>query len=303
MEAYPFVAKQLAANSQAGFQSALADLLYSSEGSPSLQRVLSLVNASQGRIASTTGAAIDLDSVPDDAASLSSSIKFVLSRDAQALRETFLIPEAAKAADLLLRRSARRAFRNLTAQSPLPLPPAVLVPLPSGEDGKTPTFALVDPQKLVNFAFPELDESEDIYAKSLLDLVKSSVGEEAYIALDDPQPQSLGRVLYRIATSGSIPGLRSSQARDVATLVSSIPQALSGALPLGGRRSVTETAPAFATAGEAAAHDALRTGGIEELAWTIRDLDDQEETALRSSGQQVLEHLQALAGSRVKPLL
>ena len=296
MEAYPFVAQKLAANSQAGFQSALADLLYSSNGgAPSLQRVLSLVNASQGKIASTSGAAIDLDSVPDDAASLRSSIRFLLGPDAKALRDSFIVPETARAADILLRRAVRRAFRNFVSQSPLPSPPAVLAPLPSGQDGKSPAFALIEPNKLVNIGFPELEEGEDVYAKSLLDLVKQSLGDEAYMALEDPQPSSVGRFLYRVAVSGSLPGLQSIQAHDVANFVSALPRMLA---PVPGNARTKLLGGA-----ERAGSTDKRQGKVEELVQALSELSASEDEALRSAGQQVVDRLQVLAASRVKPLL
>jgi aarF domain-containing kinase len=109
MESYPFVARKLLKEDRPEIQKALQQVLYAPGGGAdggggALRgtRLSVLLNSALGIVAKTSGAFVDLDSVPADGVSTIASVKFLLSDKARSLR-ALLVDEAALAGDVLLR--------------------------------------------------------------------------------------------------------------------------------------------------------------------------------------------------------
>lgn len=104
--------------------------------------------AALGYVAERSEGFVDLDSLPEDGASTSEVLRFVLSPEARDLRP-LLVSWLATGADLLIRDRARKALAAAPALAPrlpflgpLPLPPAPPVPVPGV--GLMPLDAAVD---------------------------------------------------------------------------------------------------------------------------------------------------------------
>jgi aarF domain-containing kinase len=228
IEAYPFVARKLLSSDRPELQQALQEVLYSgtTPGGDGLRGVITptrlagLLNSAAGIVAKQEGQAfVDLDAVPEDGVTATEALKYVLSPSAQSLRE-LLAGEAENAADLLLRQALRKSVPLVAAAIPqppklpfLPAPPEPLnLPLPiflpsapaasllttpasdlpssllSG--GATPV--LTTGQELLEALAPPLSRDEELYAISLVDLCRSSFGDQTASLLagdlaQDPQ--------------------------------------------------------------------------------------------------------------------
>ncbi|EOD41211.1 hypothetical protein EMIHUDRAFT_462052 [Emiliania huxleyi CCMP1516] len=177
---------------------ALQEVLYGG-GDPALKgvvtptRLAALVNSAAGVVARQEGAAfVDLDAVPDEGLTPAAAAAFVLSPDAASIR-ALLADEAAGASDLLLRQALRKAVPLVAAALPqpprlpfLPPPPEPLelpVPLPpragAATGGGVPLPSLTSARALLDALAPPLSRDEELYALSLVDLLKSTLGEEA----------------------------------------------------------------------------------------------------------------------------
>jgi len=156
-------------------------------------RLAALVNSAAGVVARQEGAAfVDLDAVPDEGLTPAAAAAFVLSPDAASIR-ALLADEAAGASDLLLRQALRKAVPLVAAALPqpprlpfLPPPPEPLelpVPLPpragAATGGGVPLPSLTSARALLDALAPPLSRDEELYALSLVDLLKSTLGEEA----------------------------------------------------------------------------------------------------------------------------
>jgi len=198
LEAYPFVARKLLSSDRPELQKALQEVLYGG-GDPALKgvvtptRLAALVNSAAGVVARQEGAAfVDLDAVPDEGLTPAAAAAFVLSPDAASIR-ALLADEAAGASDLLLRQALRKAVPLVAAALPqpprlpfLPPPPEPLelpVPLPpragATTGGGVPLPSLTSARALLDALAPPLSRDEELYALSLVDLLKSTLGEEA----------------------------------------------------------------------------------------------------------------------------
>lgn len=220
--------------------------------------------------------AIDLDAVPVDGVSIPQALSFLLGPNAAALRSSFLVLEAASAADILLRRAARRAFRSALSQFSFLIPPTVPAPLPSGPAGRTPTVALVEPNEAVDAAFPELSEAEELYAKALIDLAGENLGNEAAGLLDDPNPTAFWQLAARAGRSGSL-----------------IPPQFAG----------VNTMMQFVAVPSGASDDDDDDSRVEGLIAALGGLSQEEEEVLQGCGREVADRVLARLAERVRPLL
>jgi len=214
IEAYPFVARKLLASDRPELQQALQQVLYSgtSPGGEGMRGVITptrlagLLNSAAGIVAKQEGQAfVDLDAVPEDGVSAAEALSYVLSPGAASLR-TLLAAEAETAADLLLRQALRKSVPLVAAAIPqpptlpfLPPPPEPLgLPLPlllpsegassvlSSSDGlgSLPSSLIAGRplittgQQLLDTLAPKLTREEELYAISLVDLARSSFGEQ-----------------------------------------------------------------------------------------------------------------------------
>jgi hypothetical protein len=167
-------------------------------------RLASLLNSAAGIVAKKQGQAfVDLDAVPETGISPSEALAYVLSEGAASLR-TLLATEAETAADLLLRQALRKSVPLIAAAIPqpptlpfLPAPPEPLslplpLLLPTPETGLGGGFRplLTSGQQVLDALAPPLSREEELYAISLVDLARSSLGEEAAALLNGELAQS-----------------------------------------------------------------------------------------------------------------
>jgi hypothetical protein len=158
--------------------------------------VIALLNNALGRAARTSDLSpakmLDLDAVPEDAASLTETLAYLGSDKADAIRG-ILVNEIVVASDLVLRNSTRKLASSLQGAFgiDLPLPsipflPRPRIPLPN-------LFALL-PETLRDQALdrvaPALSSEEDVYAGDLGELCKSLLGfdiQDLIVGLASPQ--------------------------------------------------------------------------------------------------------------------
>jgi predicted unusual protein kinase regulating ubiquinone biosynthesis (AarF/ABC1/UbiB family) len=257
LEAYPFVARKLLSSDRPELQQALQEVLYGG-GDPSLKgvvtptRLAALINSAAGIVARQQGAAfIDLDAVPEGALSPSAAARFLLSPGSASIR-ALLADEAFGAADLLLRQALRKAVPLIAAALPqpprlpfLPPPPDVLdLPLPLPRLGGSAAAAgfpalpaVTSARQLLDALSPKLSRDEELYAISLVDLVKGSLGEEtaALIAGDLSQdPLAAARAALPLVSAAVEAQGDAADSRVVQLAQAS--QRLLDTLPLGGGR-------------------------------------------------------------------
>ena len=297
LEAYPFVARKLLSEDRPELQRALQEVLYSKDatGSVTPTRLASLLNSAAGIVAKQDGAVfVDLDAVPEDGISTDAALRFVLSSEAASLR-TLLADEALTAADLLLRQAVRKsapALANSLPQLPrlplLPPPPEPLTTplpfvLPDGSGGVR--AAVVSPQQLVDALAPKLTREEELYALSLTDLVKSTLGEEAAaVANGDLVTNPLAAL------------------RTLLDAVAATPDAASTPLPAQApqiARSLAAQLPRTAAAGGDAAAAGGGGSSIGELGEVVATLGTAEQQELDAQVSRLTEALRARLEERL----
>jgi aarF domain-containing kinase len=107
MESYPFIARKLLREGRPEIQKALQQVLYSGDGEDSkglkLTRLIALLNNAAGSVSTQDGAAfVDLDTVPTDGLTFKDGLKFLLSDQAESLRN-LLEKEVDTVVDVLVR--------------------------------------------------------------------------------------------------------------------------------------------------------------------------------------------------------
>ena len=297
MEAYPFVARKLLSEDRPEIQRALQQVLYSTGQSngDGLQatRLSVLLNSALGVVAKNTDAAIDFDTIPDEAVDIGTALKFLMGDKTSSLR-AILEEEAITAGDILFRQASRKSFS--TAVNNLPRPPLIgqflpkleSLPLPvllPSVNGRQPVQALTTPAEALDIAAPKLTREEELYALSLTDLTTQTLGRDAAVIVSGDtlvDPRAAARTLLYIIVNGEIPALES---------VPAVKQ-LSSALMnfVGGSGSV---------------HDITSTpseDGIQSISKGISDLNEQETKTLQEFAsnvgssvlERVLDRLQSL---------
>lgn len=234
MEAYPFVARKLLREDRPAAQRALQEVLYAStQGGGSIlqgQRLAVMLNSAMGIVARSEDVFVDLETLPEDAASLEQSLKYLMQPEAASLRN-LLEREAETAADLLLRQSIRKGVTRIFAQLPKPpswLPFASSLPNPqdisgpvllpvSGSSTPVPTFA--SPAQVLELAAPKLSREEELFAISLGDLAAGLVGKDAATVLTGDaflEPEAVAALFLSIVSTGELPIGNSPEIRSLA---------------------------------------------------------------------------------------
>ena len=129
--------------------------MYDSQGRIQPQRFTVMMNSALNIVNKNTNSFIDLDTVPENGASLDQIIKFIISDKADVIK-SLLIKECVEAGDLVLRESARRSFANVQRYSNLKplfgLPgPTIKLPIPPVF---VPGKGLKEADKVVETLFP-----------------------------------------------------------------------------------------------------------------------------------------------------
>ena len=234
MEAYPFVARKLLREDRPEAQRALQEVLYAStQGGGSIlqgRRLAVMLNSAMGIVAKSEDVFVDLETIPEDAATLDQSLKYLLQPQAASLRN-LLEREAETAADLLLRQSLRKGATRLFAQLPKPpswLPFASSLPNPLDISGpvllpvrgsSTPAPAFASPGQLLDLAAPQLDLEEEVFAISLGDLAAGLIGKDAATVLTGDaflEPEAIAALFLSIIATGELPIGSSQEVRQLA---------------------------------------------------------------------------------------
>jgi len=185
MEAYPFVADRiLSENDSPKLRKALTEILYKNDEF-SVARLLVLVNAALGNIATESDSFVSLDSLPTNASSLEDVVRFVCGDNAEAIREA-LLPEVIDAIDLLLRRETARSVGVLQAS----LPGIMIEPLAKVLKVDAVTKSC------------HLTNAEQVYLSSLVDFVSQATGISVNDILANPVG-GLASELLQIGRFGS----------------------------------------------------------------------------------------------------
>jgi aarF domain-containing kinase len=197
MECYPFIARKLLREDRPKMQTAL--MLYNGDDSNSglkLSRLLALLNNAAGAIATQEGAAfVDLDTVPENGLSFKEGLKFVLSDNAESLRN-LLEKEVDFIVDILSRQIFRKAISEavvtLTPRRPPalpfigdifpPTPKLDEIPLPlllPGSAGlRQPSLSMLTLRQFTDAIAPKLDQNDELFALGLADAATEFFGEE-----------------------------------------------------------------------------------------------------------------------------
>eukprot|EP00878_Enallax_costatus_P022842 GHUV01024272.1.p1 GENE.GHUV01024272.1~~GHUV01024272.1.p1 ORF type:complete len:684 (+),score=139.67 GHUV01024272.1:232-2283(+) len=101
-QAYPFVARKVLRDDGSGTAALLRDLVYDDNGSLRPGRLSALLQAALGYVSEQSEGFVDFDAVPEEGASASEILAFVLSPEARELRP-LLVQWLAGAADLVIR--------------------------------------------------------------------------------------------------------------------------------------------------------------------------------------------------------
>ena len=309
LEAYPFVARKLMSEDRPELQRALQQVLYGGGGGETVgkvtpTRLASLLNSAYGLAAKQEGAVfVDLDAVPEDGISLEQGLSFVLSEKGSSLRN-LLGEEATTAADLLLRQALRKAvpaaFNALPRPptlpflppppDPLTLPAPFLLPDAAAPGGVRP--ALLPPQDVLEALAPKLTREEEIYALSLTDLAKQTLGAEVGELVGGDvaaSPLRTLRTLLSFVASAPLPAEGGPLPDAVQARLPDAARQLSELLPE--QRAATEHAQAGGS-----------LGGVDEVNAAVAALDGRERAELDEQTGRVLAELQARLLQRVATL-
>ena len=199
MESYPFIARKLLREDRPEIQTALQEVLYSGDDANKglkLSRLLALLNNAAGSIATKEGAAfVDLDAVPEDGISFKEGLKFLLSDEAESLRN-LLEKEVDSIVDILTRQIFRKAISEAVVALTPPRPPAIPflgdilppppkldeVPLPlllPGSAGlREASVSVLTLNQLTDAVAPKLNQDDELFALGLADAASEFFGEE-----------------------------------------------------------------------------------------------------------------------------
>lgn len=202
MEAYPFIARKLLREGRPEIQKALQEVLYSGDGSEGsglkLTRLLALLNNAAGSVSTQEGAAfVDLDAVPEDGLTVKEGMKFMLSDNADSLRN-LLESEVDNIVDVLSRQIFRQAISETVVALTPPRPPAlpfigdILPPAPAFDEVPLPlllpgigpvgqnraSVSVMSLKEFTDLVAPALDQDEEIFALGLADGAREFFGDE-----------------------------------------------------------------------------------------------------------------------------
>lgn len=214
LSAYPFVTRKLLQDGgdSESLRTALNEILYprSPDGRqqtrPSARRVLALLNNALGRAASASDSSgtLDLDAVPDNAASLSEAVSFLNKPEATAIR-TILVDELVSGADLVLRSLTRRLALSLQGDMSISLPFPNIPFLPKPRVPVLNLFTFI-PESLrdstVDRVAPALSDEEAIFVGDIGELSKSVLGLDLQdLVLSVTSPAKLASLVGLFASS------------------------------------------------------------------------------------------------------
>ena len=308
MEAYPFVARKLLREDRPAAQRALQEVLYANTagGGSILQgkRLAVMLNSAMGVVArdAEEGAFVDLDTIPDDAIGLNDGLRYVLSPRAESLRN-ILEKEAVGAADVLLRQAARKSggrfFASLPRAPVLPFDLPFELPFGFGGPGRrildpedipgpfvvpsrdfgragAPRPVFASPSRVLAAAAPKLSREEELFAISLADLARGTLGSDAAVLLAGDallEPAATASLLLSVLATGQAP---SGQDAQVAALA---------------RAARDQLAPAAKNASSSSPSSGEASESVDEVIAAVRDLSPEEYAVLQASATRVAEAL------------
>ena len=298
MEAYPFVARKLLSDDRPAAQRALQEVLYASTSAGGSilkgERLAVMLNSAMGIVAETSDTFVDLETLPEDAASLKQSLKYVLTPRAESLRKV-LVKEAIAAADVLARQALRKTVTRAFAL--IPRPPSWLPFQPTNPEdiegpillpsrgNSTPVPAFASPRRVLDLTAPKLTREEELFAISLGDLVGGLVGKNAATVLTGDallEPDAVAGLLLGILASGRTP-------------LGNDERILSLAKSTQKQLQVAETT---SYDGDGPNDD----GGFDELLDAVNDLTPEENAVLQACGQEVVDALWNRLVERLSPI-
>jgi len=296
MEAYPFVARKLLREDRPEAQRALEEVLYAStQGGGSIlqgRRLAVMLNSAMGIVAKSEDVFVDLETIPEDAATLEQSLKYLMQPQAASLRN-LLEREAVTAADLLLRQALRKGVTRVFAQLPKPpswLPFASSLPNPKDVSGpvllpvsgsSTPVPAFASPGQLLDLAAPQLDLEEEVFALALGDLAAGLIGKDAATVLTGDallEPETIAALFLGIIATGELPIGTNAEVRRLAS---------------NARDSLRRVTPEGETSEEQS---------FEDLIAAVQSLNAEERAVLQEATERVVGRVYEKFCARLVPL-
>ncbi|KAF5837147.1 hypothetical protein DUNSADRAFT_4767 [Dunaliella salina] len=201
-QAYPFVVRKVLRNDSSSSMALLQDILFDSEGKVKPTRLGALLNAGLGYVADANQSEgfIDIDAVPDDGASVSEVVAFLLSPEARELRP-LLVREISNGIDLFLRDRFRKAYAllpGLLALPRIPLLPSLPTPaVLTNPPVFLPGLGMIAAEEAVEMLAPPLSSAEQVYLVSLVELTANLLG----VPVADLDSPSLGSIQSMVRTA------------------------------------------------------------------------------------------------------
>lgn len=247
MESYPFIARKLLSEDRPEIQKALQEVLYSGDsdkGSIKFNRLLALLNNAAGTVSTQEGAAfVDLDTVPEDGISFADGLKYLLSDNAESLRN-LLESEVDTIVDVISRQVIRQAVGEAVIAFTPPRPPSLPlfgdifpsspkvdeIPLPillPSMNGNQASIGMLSLKEFSDKIAPKLSQSEELFGLSLSDAAGELFGESVAEFLRGESVLSVksARLLISAARSGVLADdnlLSSETAKNVLNSVGSL---------------------------------------------------------------------------------
>lgn len=226
MESYPFIARKLMREDRPEIQMALQEVLYSGgkeSGELKFTRLLALLNNAAGAVGTKEGSAfVDLDAVPEDGLSFIDGFKYLLSDEAESLRN-LLEDEVDNIVDILSRQVLRQGLGEAKIALTPPRPPSIpffgdifppspkidQVPLPfllPGVNGNPASLGLLTIDEFTDLIAPTLSQDEEIFGLGLADATGEIFGENVaeFVRGESVLSVKSAELLLGVARSGAL---------------------------------------------------------------------------------------------------
>jgi len=246
MESYPFIARKLMREDRPEIQQALQEVLYSGgkeSGELKFTRLLALLNNAAGTVGTQEGSAfVDLDAVPDDGLSFTDGFGYLLSDQAESLRN-LLENEVDNIVDILSRQILRQGLSEATiALTPpripsLPFfgdifPPSLKVdeiPLPfllPGKNGNAASLGLLTIQEFTDLLAPELSQDEELFGLGLADAAGEIFGDHVaeFVRGESVISTKSAELLLGVARSGALGNIDSLNNESIQNIINTLGQ-------------------------------------------------------------------------------
>lgn len=254
MESYPFIARKLMREDRPEIQMALQEVLYNGgkeSGELKFTRLLALLNNAAGSVGTKEGSAfVDLDAVPEDGLSFVDGFKYLLSDEAESLRN-LLEDEVDNIVDILSRQVLRQGLGEVKIALAPPKPPSIpffgdilpsppkvdQLPLPfllPGLNGNPASLGLLTIDEFTDLIAPKLSQDEELFGLGLTDAAGEIFGDNVaeFLRGESVLSTKSAELLLGVARSGALGNIDSLSDSSIQNIINTVSQ-LTESLNLG----------------------------------------------------------------------